>query len=55
MGKSPNEMGNCLFASPWLRHCFTLNDDFIFERLVVVHMSFDLRTSCLSNKPGAFA
>jgi hypothetical protein len=21
MGKPPNEMGNCPFASPWLRHC----------------------------------
>jgi hypothetical protein len=22
MGKPPNEMGNCQFASPWLRHWF---------------------------------
>ncbi len=22
MGKPPNEMGNCPFASPWLRHWF---------------------------------
>jgi tRNA isopentenyl-2-thiomethyl-A-37 hydroxylase MiaE len=25
MGKPPNEMGNCPFASPWLRHCIKMN------------------------------